>query len=124
MEIEGHDPVNLADAAGDEGAGVSLAMHQLESYKTLLSNPCEFPNVKSLTFRVRMAEGWKSSRLDSLEMDENEVKPGSTLHAVIGLRNYRGTASAVAVAVPIPGGFAGFGSAVFRGGRGRGAGDG
>jgi hypothetical protein len=103
MEIAGHEPIKLSDAAGDEGAAFSLAIHQLELYDTLLANPCEFPNVKSVTFHVHMAEGWKSSRLDSLEMDENEVKPGSTLHAVIGLRNYRGAASAMDVEVPIPG---------------------
>ena len=71
-------------------------------YESLLNNPCEFPNVKSLTFRVRLADGWKSSRLDSLNLDRNEAKPGSTLHAVIGLRNYRGEPSTIPVAVPIP----------------------
>src|SRR5208337_3171058 len=67
-----------------------------------LNNPCEFPNVKLLTFRVRMVRGWKSARLDSLEMDRNEARPGDTLHAVIGLRNYRGEPSSIPVAVPIP----------------------
>ena len=35
-------------------------------------------------------------------MDQNEIKPGATLHAVIGLRNYRGEASIGPVSVPIP----------------------
>jgi len=49
-----------------------------------------------------MVNGWKSSRLDSLEMDRDEVKPGDTLNAVIGLRNYRGEPSSIPVSVPIP----------------------
>jgi hypothetical protein len=49
-----------------------------------------------------MVDGWKSSRVDSLEMDQNEIKPGGTLHAVIGLRNYRGEPSSIPVSVPIP----------------------
>lgn len=102
MEVAGHDPVKLSDAAGDEDAGFFLAINQLELYDSLLNNPCEFPNVKSLTFRVRMVSGWKSSRLDSLEMDRNVATPGSTLHAVIGLRNYRGDAATVPVSIPIP----------------------
>ena len=35
-------------------------------------------------------------------MDRNEAKPGTTLHAVIGLRNYRGEPSTIPVSVPIP----------------------
>jgi len=102
MEIDGHKPVKLSDAASGEDAGDFLAIRQLELYESLLSNPCEFPNVKSLTFHVRMINGWKSSQLDSLEMDQNEIKPGATLHAVIGLRNYRGEPSSIPVPVPIP----------------------
>ena len=102
MEVAGHEPVKLADVAGNENAGFSLAMNQLMIYASLLNNPCEFPNVKSLTYGVRMADGWKSSRLDSLEMDRDAAKPGETLNAVIGLRNYRGEASTVTVPVPIP----------------------
>ena len=102
MEIDGHKPVQLSDAASGEDAAYPLAIRQLELYESLLSNPCEFPNVKSLTFHVRMVNGWKSTRLDSLEMDQNEIKPGDTLRAVIGLRNYRGEPSSIAIAAPIP----------------------
>ncbi len=102
MDIPGHDPVKLSEAASGEDAGYFLAIRQLELYESLLENPCEFPNVKSLTFHVRMVDGWKSSQLDSLEMDQNEIKPGATLHAVIGLRNYRGEPSTIPVSVPIP----------------------
>jgi hypothetical protein len=102
MEIDGHKPVILSDAASGEDAGDFLAMHQLALYASLLANPCEFPNVKSLTFHVRMVNGWKSARVDSLEMDRNEVKSGDTLYAVIGLRNYRGEPSSIPVSVPIP----------------------
>ena len=35
-------------------------------------------------------------------MDRDAAKPGETLNAVIGLRNYRGEASTVTVPVPIP----------------------
>jgi hypothetical protein len=102
IEITGHKPVRLSDAASGENAGDFLAIRQLELYESLLSNPCEFPKVKSVAFRVRMVDGWQSSRLDSLEIDQNEIKPGATLHAVIGLRQYRGAASSVPVSVPIP----------------------
>ena len=102
MEIEGQEPVKLSEAASGEDAGFFLVIRQLELYESLLTNPCEFPNVKSLTFHVRMEDGWKSSQLDSLEMDQNEIKPGATLHAVIGLRNYRGEPATVPVSVPIP----------------------
>ena len=102
LEIAGYPPVKLSDAAGDEDAGYSLALRQLQLYAALLRNPVAFPNVKSLTYHVRMAEGWKSSRLDSLNLDRDEAKAGTTLHAVIGLRNYRGEASAIPVAVPLP----------------------
>ncbi len=102
MEIDGHKPVRLSEAASGEDPGYLLAIRQLELYRSLLQNPCEFPNVKSLKFRVRMVDGWKSSRLDSLEMDRNEVRPGDTINAVIGLRNYRGEASTIPVSVPIP----------------------
>ena len=102
MEIEGHAPVKLSEAASGEDAAYPLAIRQLSLYESLLNNPCEFPNVKSLTFRIRMTDGWKLSRLDSLEMDQSEIRPGATLHAVMGLRNYRGEASMVSVSVPIP----------------------
>ncbi|MGB7770215.1 MAG: hypothetical protein WBN22_15380 [Verrucomicrobiia bacterium] len=102
LDIPGHAPVKLADAAGGEDAGFQLVINQLMLYESLLNNPCEFPNVKSLTFRVRMVDGWKSSRLDSLNLDRDEARPGTTLHAVIGLRNYRGGPSSIPVSVPIP----------------------
>lgn len=102
IDVEGHRPVTLSDAATDEGGPFMLAMQQLDVYDRLLSNPCEFPQVKSLAFHVRFANGFDWSRLDSLSMDSDEVKPGSTLHAVIGLRNYRGESSAIPISVPIP----------------------
>jgi hypothetical protein len=102
MEIEGHGSVKLLDAATDEIGPFMLAMQQNGLYDELLSNPCEFPRVKSLVFHVRFANGFDWSRLDSLSMDRDEVKPGSTLRAVIGLRNYRGEASLIPISVPIP----------------------
>jgi hypothetical protein len=102
MEIEGHAPVKLSESASGEDAAYPLAIRQLMLYEALLDNPCEFPNVKSLAFHVRLVDGWKLSRLDSLEMDQNEIKPGATLHAMVGLRNYRGEASTIPVSVPIP----------------------
>jgi hypothetical protein len=102
LEIPGHEPVNLTDAASGEEAAFDLVIREWQMYGLLLNNPCEFPNVKSLTFRVRMVDGWKSSRLNSLEMDRHELKPGDTLNAVIGLRDYRGQASSIPVPVPIP----------------------
>ena len=102
LEIPGHEPVKLTDAASGEEGPSELALRELAMYESLLNNPCEFPNVKSLTFQVRLADGWKSSRLDSLNLDRDEVKPGSMLHAVIGLRDYRGEPSAIPVSVPIP----------------------
>ncbi len=102
LAIPGHEPVKLTDAASGEDAGYLLAIRELEMYDSLLGNPCEFPNVKSLLFNVRLVNGWKSARLDSLDMDRNEVRPGSTLHAVIGVRNYRGEPSSLPVSVPVP----------------------
>src|SRR6202453_607170 len=102
LEIPGHEPLKLSDAASGEDGSFELVMKQLMLFQSLLSNPCEFPHVKSLIFHVRLVDGWKSSRLDSLDMDRSEVAPGTTLHAVIGLRNYRGNSSAISVAVPIP----------------------
>lgn len=102
MEIEGHGTVRLFDAATDESGPAMLAFHQLDLYEGLLNNPCEFPMVKSLSFHVTLAHGFDSSRLDSLSMDRDEVKPGSTLRAVIGLRNYRGEPSLIPISVPIP----------------------
>ena len=102
MEVAGHAPVELSDAAGDEDAGFFLVINQLMLYESLLNNPCEFPNVKSLTFHVRLADGWKSSRLDSLDLEQNEIRPGETLNAVIGVKNYRGEPAAIPVSIPIP----------------------
>jgi len=102
MDIEGHGTVSLTDAATEENGGFMLAIQQLELYDGLLNNPCEFPHVKSLFFHVRFANGFDWSRLDSLSMDRDEVKPGSTLRAVIGLRNYRGEPSAIPISIPIP----------------------
>jgi hypothetical protein len=102
LEIPGHEPVKLTDAASGEDAGYFLVLRQLAMYDSLLNNPCEFPNVKALTFHARLADGWISSRLDSLNMDRNEVKPGSTLHAIVLLRNYRGEPSSIQVSIPIP----------------------
>jgi hypothetical protein len=102
LDIPGHEPVRLTDAASGEEGPYEVVIRELAMYESLLGNPCEFPNVKSLTFRVRLVDGWKSSRLDSLDMDRNEVKPGTTLHAVIGLRNYRGEPSEIPVSIPIP----------------------
>ncbi|MGD1030592.1 MAG: hypothetical protein ABSA05_05565 [Opitutaceae bacterium] len=104
MEIAGHEPVKLADAASGDGGDVELALRELESYGSLLENPCEFPNVKSLAFHVRLEGGWKSTRLDSLSIDRDEVEPGSAIRAVIGLRNYRGEPSTIVVSVPVPAG--------------------
>ena len=102
VDIEGHGLLKLFDAATDQDGAFMLAMQQLDLYDQLLSNPCEFPHVKSLMFHVRLANGINWSRLDSLSMDRDEVKPGSTLRAVIGLRNYRGRSSAIPVSIPIP----------------------
>jgi len=102
LEIPGHRPLKLTDVASGEDAGYFLVIRELEMYESLLDNPCQFPNVKSLTFHVRLADGWKSARLDSLNLDRDEAKPGTTLHAVIGLRHYRGGSSAIPVSVPIP----------------------
>ncbi len=102
MEVAGHEPVKLSDAASGEDGAFDLVINELEMYDMLLNNPCEFPNVKSLVFHVRLVDGWKSSRLDSLAMDRNEAKPGSTLNAVIGLSNFRGEPSCIPVSVPIP----------------------
>ena len=102
LEVAGHAPVKLSDASGDEGADFALVMNQLAQLAALFNNPCEFPNVKSLMFRVRMVDGWKVSRLDSLDLEQNEIKPGETLRAVIGVRNYRGEPSVIPISVPIP----------------------
>jgi hypothetical protein len=102
LQVTGHEPVELSDAASGEGAAVFLVLREYAMYGSLLDNPCEFPNVKSLVFHVRLVDGWKASQLDSLEMDRNEARPGSTLHAVIGLRNYHGEPSNIPVSVPIP----------------------
>lgn len=102
LEIPGHEPLKLTDASSGEDAGYFLVLRELEMYDSLLNNPCEFPNVKSLAFHARLADGWKASRLDSLNMDRSEARPGTTLHAVIGLRNYRGEPSSIPVSVPIP----------------------
>jgi len=53
-------------------------------------------------FHVRLADGWKSSRLDSLDLEQNEIRPGETLNAVIGVKNYRGEPAAIPVSIPIP----------------------
>jgi hypothetical protein len=102
MEIEGHDPIKLSEAASGEDAGFFLAIRQLDLYESLLDNPCEFPNVKSLSFRIRLVDGWKSSRLDSLEIDRDLAKPGSTLHVIIGVRNYRGDPATLPLSIPLP----------------------
>ncbi len=102
LEIEGHDPIKLSEASSGSSADFLLAIRQLQMYQALLNNPCEFPNVKSLVFRARMTDGWKSSQLDSLEIDRSEARPGATLQAVIGVRNYRGEPATIPVSVPIP----------------------
>ncbi len=102
LEIAGHNPVKLSDVSSGEDAGYPLVIRELQMYDTLLSNPCEFPNVKSLTFNVHIANGWKSARLDSLDIDRTEVKPGSVLHAVIGLRSFRDESSSIPISVPTP----------------------
>ncbi len=102
LEIPGYKPLQLTDAASGEDAVYPLVIRELETYESLLTNPCQFPDVKSLTFHVRLVNGWKSSWLESLNLDRNEARPGTTVHAVVGLRNYRGESSAIPVAVPIP----------------------
>ena len=104
IEVAGHEPVRLADAASGGEGSFELALRQLGMYGSLLGNPCEFPNVKSLAFHVRMVGGWKSTRMDSLSIDRNEARPGSVIQAVIGLRNYRGEPSSIVVSVPVPAG--------------------
>jgi hypothetical protein len=102
MEIDGHAPVKLSDAATGEDGAFMLAINQLMQYDDLLNNESEFPMVKSVVFHVRVVNGFESSALDSLSIDRDEVKPGATLHALIGLRNYRGEPSSIPVSVPIP----------------------
>jgi len=102
IQIEGHDPIRLSDAASGLNGDFELVIRQLMMYRSLLGNPCEFPKVNSLVFHARMARGWKSSLLDSLEVDRTSARPGSVLHAVVGLHNYRGEPSSLALSVPIP----------------------
>jgi hypothetical protein len=102
LEIEGHDPVQLSDAASGPSADLLLVIRQLQMYQSLLNNPCEFPMAKSLVFHARMADGRKSSQIDSLEVDRTQARPGSVLHAVIGVHNYRGEPSAIPLTIPIP----------------------
>lgn len=102
LDIPGHRPLHLPDVASGPDAAFPLVSRQLNFYQSLLNNPCEFPNVKQLTFRVRLVDGWRESWLDSVNLDRDEIKPGETLHAVIGLRNYRGGPTLIPVAVPVP----------------------
>jgi hypothetical protein len=103
IEMDGHEPVKFSDAASSEQDGAyALAIQQLILYESLLSNPFEFPMVKSVVFHVSIVNAVESSRLDSLDLDRDEVKPGSTLHAVIGLRNFRGEPSSIPISIPIP----------------------
>jgi len=102
LEVAGHEPLRLTDAASGEEGGFELALRELLLYETLLNNPCEFPNIKSLDFHVRFEDGWKSAWLDSLALDRNEARPGTTLHAVIGLRRYHGEPLFIPVPVPVP----------------------
>ena len=102
MEIEGHDPVKLSEISSGSTAEYMLATRQLQQYNSLLNNPCEFPKVRSLTFHALMVDGWKLSQLDSLELDRIASKPGATLHAIIGVHNYRGEPATIPVSVPIP----------------------
>jgi hypothetical protein len=102
MGIDGHEPIKFSDVATGGDGPFMLAIQQLTLYDRLLGNPFEFPQVKSLIFHVRFANGFDWSRLDSLSIDRNEVKPGSTLRAIIGLRNYRSEASFIPISVPIP----------------------
>ncbi|HUB87998.1 MAG TPA: hypothetical protein VMB22_08915, partial [Verrucomicrobiae bacterium] len=102
LEVPGYKPVELSDAASGDDGGMELVMNELAVYGSLLNNPCEFPDVKSLTFHVRLVDGQKTSWLNSLELDRDEARPGSTLHAVIGLRNYRSAPSAIPISIPIP----------------------
>ena len=101
-EIDGHAPVKLSDVGTDENGGFDLAMRQLDFYDRLLGNPCQFPHVKSLVFHARLVNDNEQSQLDSLSIDRDEARPGATLHAVIGLRNYRSAPSFIPVSVPIP----------------------
>lgn len=102
VAVAGHKPIQLTDAATDENGGFDLAMRQMDLYNELLSNPCAFPQVKSLTFHARLANDDEWSQLDSLSLDRDQARPGTTLHAIIGLRNYRSEPSFIPVAVPIP----------------------
>jgi hypothetical protein len=103
IEIDGHEPIKLSDtASSDEDGAYMLAIQQLLLYERLLSNPFQFPMVKSVVFHARLVNTVESSRLDSLNLDRDEVKPGSTLHAIIGLRNFRGGPSSMPIAIPIP----------------------
>jgi hypothetical protein len=102
LEIEGHAPIRLSDTTSGSSADYTLAIRQLANYGFLLNNPCEFPRVKSLVFRARLVEGRKSSQLDSIEMDRTQARPGSVVHAVIGLRSYRGEPTAIPISIPIP----------------------
>ena len=103
IEIDGHAPIKFSDAAAsDEDGAFALAIQQLSLYESLLSNPFEFPMVKSVVFHVCVVNAVESSRLDSLNLDRDEAKPGSTLQAVIGLRNFRGPVASIPISVPIP----------------------
>lgn len=102
IKVAGHGEVKLSDATTDENGPFTLAINQLALYGQLLGNPCEFPMVTSLVFHARLANGFDWSQLDSLSIDRDEVRPGATLHAEIGLRNYRGESSMLSISVPIP----------------------
>ncbi|MBU6409901.1 MAG: hypothetical protein KGR98_05880 [Verrucomicrobia bacterium] len=102
LTVPGYKPVELSDAASGMSGGFDLAIRQMMLYAALLNNPCKFPDVASLTFDARQADGEKASWLQSLDIDQNIAAPGDTLHAVIGLRNYHGEPSAIPVSVPIP----------------------
>ncbi|HEU6448196.1 MAG TPA: hypothetical protein VFV23_07155 [Verrucomicrobiae bacterium] len=102
MEIPGHEPIKFSDAATGEEGGYMLVIQQLGLYETLLGNPCEFPRVKSLVFHVRLADGHKASQLDSVELDNREVRAGGTLTAVLGLRNYHAPGTNFSISIPVP----------------------
>ncbi|HXF09529.1 MAG TPA: hypothetical protein VN625_02010 [Desulfuromonadaceae bacterium] len=104
IEVAGHPPIKRSDVAGEPDGGFELAFGQIDLFESLWNNPVEFPNVKSVNFHIRMADGWKAATLNSLEIDKHEARAGDTVNAIIGLHHFRGEPSSIPVTIPVPAG--------------------
>lgn len=102
MSIQGHDDLHYREViSGFEGA-LTFARNFMSIYDALLNNPFESAEVEGVTIDVGIADEWRGSKLQSVQVLSGTPQGGDTIRFALVLDNYLSPSTRHIVEVPLP----------------------